>query len=85
MSTQIKLTLRLDEKLIQRAKSKAKKSGKSLSRVVADYFALLAEDTQEKITTLPPLTRSLRGALVKKEKKNVDKNDYYNYLIDKHL
>ena len=35
---QTKLTLRLDEHLIENAKVFAKQSGKSLSQMVADYF-----------------------------------------------
>ena len=38
---QTKLTLRLEEQLIERAKAHAKKRGKSVSQMVADYFALL--------------------------------------------
>ena len=34
-----KLILRLDDKLINRAKSYAKKSGKSVSQIVAGYFS----------------------------------------------
>ena len=37
---QTKLTLRLDEELIGVAKAFARSSGKSVSRIVADYFAL---------------------------------------------
>ncbi len=85
MSAQIKLTLRLDEQLIQRAKSNAKKAGKSLSRVVADYFTLLAESTSVPVTNLPPLTRSLKGAFqAREEKKQVSEEDYHRYLLDKY-
>ncbi len=35
------LTLRLDEDLIQSAKSYSAKTGKSVSKIVADYFALI--------------------------------------------
>ncbi|MBE0418315.1 MAG: hypothetical protein IBX63_11175 [Coriobacteriia bacterium] len=38
-----KLTLRLDEDLIRRAKRHSARSGKSVSRLVADYFALIAD------------------------------------------
>ena len=36
-----KLTLRLDSQLIRRAKVYAKRSGKSVSSIVADYFTAL--------------------------------------------
>ncbi len=35
---QTKLTLRLDEALIQRAKAEARRTGKSVSQLVAEYF-----------------------------------------------
>ena len=38
---QTKLTLRVDEKLVKKAKAYAKKTGKSVSQLVAEYFSLL--------------------------------------------
>ena len=58
---QTKLTLRIEEQLIERAKAHAKKRGKSISQMVAEYFALL--DRDDRPETLAPLTRSLHGAL----------------------
>jgi predicted HicB family RNase H-like nuclease len=43
-----KLTLRLDEKLIGRAKSYARKSRKSVSQLVADYFSVLGARAGER-------------------------------------
>jgi hypothetical protein len=48
---QTKLTLRLDDELINREKSYAKKSGKSVSQIVAAYFSLL-DSKPEKETLL---------------------------------
>ncbi len=43
-----KLTLRLDEKLIDRAKKAAKVKGVSLSKLVSDYFkSVSSKQTQE--------------------------------------
>ena len=44
---QTKLTLRMDDELIARAKAHAKKRGKSVSQLVADYFYVL-EKVEEK-------------------------------------
>ena len=77
---QTKLTLRLEETLINQAKTYAKQQGKSLSQVVSDYFQLLKNDTNE--TDLPPLTKSLVGVL---ESKDVDMDDYRKHLEDKYL
>ena len=39
-----KLTLRLDDRLIDRAKRYSNRSGKSVSQLVSDYFALIEAD-----------------------------------------
>jgi hypothetical protein len=76
-----KLTLRLEEKLIRKAKKHAKARGKSVSKMVADYFALLDTDIKD-TKDLPPITKSLYGSL---KGKNVDEKDYKKYLEDKYL
>jgi len=77
---QTKLTLRLEETLIQQAKNYAKQHDKSLSQIVSDYFQLLTHATKN--TTLPPLTQSLVGVL---ESKNVETDDYKKHLENKYL
>ncbi|MCP4668170.1 MAG: antitoxin [Deltaproteobacteria bacterium] len=79
---QTKLTLRLDESLIRQAKSFARKSGKSVSQVVADYFLLLEEKPKEIDQDLTPIVRSLKGALRGAE---IDVEDYRRHLEEKHL
>ena len=64
---QTKLTLRLDDALINRAKSYAKKSGKSVSQIVAGYFSLLEDKPQKETSELTPLVRSLKGSLRKQK------------------
>lgn len=77
-----KLTLRLDFELIEKAKRYAKQRGKSLSRLVADYFAgLVAKQPQREIDETPPITAALWGLL---EGTGVDEQDYYDYLEEKH-
>jgi hypothetical protein len=58
---QTKLTLRLEDSLIQQAKSYAKQHDKSLSQVVADYFQILAQQTKK--PAISPITKSLIGIL----------------------
>ena len=77
---QSKLTLRLDAKLIERAKIHARNQDKSVSQMVADYFALLGREEQR--DTLPPLTRLLHGAL---RDTTADKDEYHKYLEEKYL
>lgn len=78
---QTKLTIRLDQKLINRAKVHARQTGKSISRLVADYFAVLDTPTPNEVGDLPPITRELYGALADAR---VDESDYHDYLEKKH-
>ena len=77
---QTKLTLRLDEQLIERARTHARHRGKSVSQMVADYFALL--DREEQREKLSPLTRSLRGSL---QGVAVGEDEYHRHLEEKYL
>jgi hypothetical protein len=75
-----KLTLRLDDKLIASAKRRSAESGKSVSQLVSDFFALMdARDSQVDIT---PRVRSLRGVLAGSA---LDEADYRRHLEEKHL
>ena len=60
---QTKLTLRLDEELIASAKAYAQRSGRSVSQIVADYFALLDAELTEIDDVGTPIVGSIRGAL----------------------
>ena len=79
---QTKLTLRIDDKLINRAKSYARKSGKSVSQIVARYFSVLDENPISEKSELTPLVRSLKGSL---KGAKVGKEDYHKYLEEKYL
>lgn len=79
---QTKLTLRLEEKLIRRAKFLAKKTGKSISQIVADCFALLENQPEEHDFPLTPLVSSLKGAL-RGTKGEIE--DYRRYIEEKYL
>jgi len=80
---QTKLTLRMDQRLIKRAKSYAAKRGYSLSKLVADYLAALNDRECRPIATeeMPPKTSSLRGMFAGAE---IDDSDYREYLDEKH-
>lgn len=77
---QTKLTLRLDTRLIERAKKVARRRGKSVSRMVADYFRTL-ETGEKRAENLPPLTRSLYGIL---EGSELGEEAYREHLEKKH-
>lgn len=75
-----KLTLRLEDKLIRHAKEIAGRKGKSLSQMVADYFEMMGS-SYDKHEEFSPLVRSLKGIL---RDKDVDIQDYYQYLEEKY-
>lgn len=75
---QTKLTLRLEEELIGVAKEFARASGKSVSRIVADYFALLGRGRDG--PDISPTVRSMKGSL-----RGANEEDYRRYLEDKYL
>ena len=79
---QTKLTLRLNDELIKRAKSYAKKRGKSVSQIVAGYFSVLDEKPIREKPEFTPLVRSLKGSL---NGAKVGKEDYHKYLEEKYL
>jgi hypothetical protein len=77
-----KLTLRIDEDLIARAKAYSKRTGKSVSRLVADYLSLLPERPSHETESLTPIVRSLYGLL---RGSAVDEQDYRRHLEEKYL
>jgi hypothetical protein len=80
---QTKLTLRLDDALIEHAKAYAKAQGRSVSQIVADYLRLLAEENAASPTQpLPEKTRSLKGLLAGS---GLSKEDRREHQQRKHL
>jgi len=76
--------LRLErfEELITRAKTYAKQSGKSVSRLVADFFSLLSPDDEEEPSKTTPKITSLHGLL---RDATVDFEDYKKHIEQKYL
>jgi len=79
---QTKLTLRLDEKLIKRAKKYARQTGKSVSQMVADYFTLLGPGEMRDDLQYTHTVQSLKGVL---RSGGVDEKDYRRHLEEKYL
>ncbi|MDA8430242.1 MAG: DUF6364 family protein [Geobacteraceae bacterium] len=79
---QTKLTLRLEDQLIEQAKAYAAQAGKSVSQIVADYFKMLTSERAKTISSSTPITQSLRGLL---RGSKLDEQDYKGYLEEKHL
>lgn len=79
-----KLTLRLDEDVIERAKEYAAQRGTSVSRLAERYFRAVTERTDEQEEGwrqgLTDVTQTFLGSL-----KDVGEDDYKNYLEEKYL
>ncbi|MBW2010501.1 MAG: antitoxin [Deltaproteobacteria bacterium] len=77
-----KLTLRIDDNLIKSAKEYSAKTGKSVSRIVADLFEIIKNEKLKREYPLTPTVKSLKGAL---KGKQVNEKDYKEYLEKKYL
>ncbi len=75
-----KLTLRLDDRLIASAKRHSAESGRSISQLVADFFALIELEAGDIEAT--PRVRSLRGVLAGS---GLGVSDYKRHLDEKYL
>ena len=81
---QTKLTLRLEQRLIRRAKAYARRTGKSVSELVADFFGRLeapADEPGPRVVAQSPAVQSLVGALAGAQ---LDEGDYRAHLVKKH-
>lgn len=77
-----KLTLTVEKSVIERAKSYAKQTGRSLSELIENYLETLTQEGgNEKIS---PKLKKLVGA-VKLPKNFDDKKELRSYLEKKHL
>jgi len=79
---QTKLTLRLDAELIEKAKRYGKRTGRSVSQMVADYFALLEQDLADEDDAVTPIVASMRGSLREVE---VDARAVRREMLEKRL
>ncbi len=77
-----KLTLRMDDNLIESAKEHSAKTGKSVSRIVADLFEMIKNEKSKNEIMLTPAVRSLKGAL---KGGSGDEKEYHRYLEEKYL
>ena len=77
---QTKLTLRLEDELIQQAKTYAKQHDKSLSQEVSDYFQVLTNQQKKPQASL--ITQSLIGVL---DTSDINKDEYKKHLEEKYF
>lgn len=79
-----KLTLTIEEKIIQRAKKYAKEKNRSLSGIVENYLKILTQEEDNEHKKITPLVKSLQGSFTAPE--NFDyKKELQDSLADKYL
>jgi hypothetical protein len=78
---QAKVTLRIDDSLIREAKDYARREGKSLSRIVAEYFRAIQQRTHPQRRDFGPITTELYGCL---KGTRIDEEDYRHHLEQKY-
>lgn len=78
-----KLTLKLNDRLIERAKRYAAKRRQSLSQLVEDYFRFLSEKEDSENIQLSPIVEELSGSVTLPPDYDL-KTDYSRYLTKKY-
>jgi hypothetical protein len=58
-----KLTLTIEQVLIQKAKLYAKQKGRSLSDIIENYLKVITKEETKSNVNLAPITKSLKGSL----------------------
>lgn len=76
-----KLTLRLDKKIIERAKKHAKANNTSLSKLVEKYFEFMTSEEKHKDQNTSPIIEELTGII---SEKDVSGNEREEYLMEKY-
>lgn len=76
-----KLTLKLNESVIEQAKQYAKEHNISLSKMIENYLQAITENKNKKIK-ISPLVESLTG-VIQLEEQNYQK-DYTDFLSQKY-
>jgi len=77
-----KLTLRIDDGLIESAKEYSAKTGKSISRIVADLFEIIKNEELRKESEPTPTVKSLHGVL---KGRDISEKEYEKHLEEKYL
>lgn len=77
-----KLTLRMEDAVVRKAKMEAKRRGKSVSRMVAEFIESVGFKPVRSKNPLPPTTASLLGIL---KGQGVSEDDYKKHLREKYL
>jgi hypothetical protein len=76
-----KLTLKLDQSVIQSVKIYAEKNNRSLSKLVEDYFRNLIIDSDNAKSKISPLVQELSGIISERDLTGIN---YIDYLESKY-
>jgi len=76
-----KLTLRIDDHLIASAKEYSAITGKSVSKIVSDFFVIIKNEKLQKGSSVTPTVQSLKGII---KDSDFSKSDYKKYLENKY-
>lgn len=80
----VKLTLNLNEDIIEQAKRYARDTNQSLSALVQNYFIFLLEKNQVNKVEISPIVKELSGII--HLEKNFDlKEEYGSYIMEKYI
>ena len=77
-----KLTIKLEQNIIQKAKGYAKTHGTSLSKIIENYLQKITNDNEEK-EKITPLVKSLSG-IIDLPKDFNHKKEYSDFLVNKY-
>lgn len=80
-----KITLKLDEKLVENVETYAKREGTTLSKLVENYLQLLIKERKgmTEVDNISPRVKALTGSINLPPDFNV-REEYTNYLIEKY-
>ncbi len=79
-----KLTLTIEQSIIEKAKKYASGKGRSLSDIIENYLKIITKEEQTKEVELTPIVKSLKGTF--KEPRNFDyKTELSKRLAEKYL
>ncbi|MEL1241831.1 DUF6364 family protein [Flavobacterium flavipallidum] len=79
-----KLTLTIEQAVIEKAKKYAKEKERSLSDLIENYLKALTNENAQNQIELTPIVKSLKGSF-KAPKNNDYKKDLANRLSEKYL
>jgi hypothetical protein len=79
-----KLTLTIEQSVIDKAKKYASSKGRSLSDLIENYLKVITKDENVASIELTPIVKSLKGSF--KTSKNIDyKKELAKQLTDKYM